>query len=77
MPPFDLTGGIGRLQRAQAKLKEKWLQARSSWNDQASRDFEAVYLQPLPAQNTLAIAAIHELADLLQQAIRDLEDRQD
>ena len=76
MPQFDLAGGVGRLQRAQAKLREKWLEANSHWNDQASRDFETAYLQPLPARITLTVAAIYELADLLQKAIRDLEDRQ-
>jgi hypothetical protein len=75
VPPFDLTGGVGRLQRAQAKLREKWLDAQSHWNDQASHDFETAYLQPLPPRITLTVAAIYELADLLQKAIRDLEDR--
>jgi hypothetical protein len=76
MPQFDVTGGVGRLQRAQAKLREKWLEAHSYWNDQASRDFETAYLQPLPARITLTVAAVYELADLLEKAIRDLEDRQ-
>jgi hypothetical protein len=76
VPQFDLTGGVGRLQRAQAKLREKWLDAHAHWNDEASRDFEAAFLEPLPAKITLTVAAIYELADLLQKAIRDLEDRQ-
>jgi len=76
VPQFDLTGGVGRLQRAQAKLREKWLEAHSYWNDQASREFEEAFLQPLPGRITLAVAAIYELADILEKAVRDLEDRQ-
>ena len=76
MPHFDLIGGVGRLQRASAKLKEHWQDAKSHWNDRASQEFEKHHLQPLPAQLILAVAAIHKLADVLQQAVQELEDRE-
>jgi hypothetical protein len=77
VPHFDLLGGIGRLQKASARLKEHWLETKAHWNDQASRDFEKSCLQPLPPQITLTVAAVHKLADVLQQALIELEDRQE
>jgi hypothetical protein len=69
-----LQSGVGRLQRAAAKLKEKWLEAKSHWRDQASRDFEKRHLQPLAPEITQAVAAVHEFADVLAQVERELED---
>jgi hypothetical protein len=71
----DLATGLGRLNRAAAKLKERWQETKSHWNDKASRDFEKNFLQQLPPQLNLAVAAVHELADLLAEAERELEDR--
>lgn len=76
MTHFDIFSSIGRFQRATARLREKWAEAQSQWNDQTSRDFEKAYLQPLPARITLTVAAIQKMADVLQQAVRDLEDRE-
>lgn len=74
MAHFDIFSGIGRFQRATAKLREKWTEAQSQWNDQTSRDFEKTYLQPLPGRIALTVAAIQKMADVLQQAVRELED---
>jgi len=72
----DLISGLGRLQRAAAELREHWLAAKTHWTDQVSRDFEKDHLQHLPAQVTLAVAAVQQLADLLEQAEKELEDPQ-
>jgi uncharacterized protein YukE len=76
MKHCDLATGTGRIQRAAAKLKDRWQDTQAHWNDQARRDFEKNYLQPLAPQITLALAAIHELSEILKQAERDLEDEQ-
>ena len=72
----DLVTGIGRIQRAAARLKEKWLDTRAHWDDRARRDFERNHLQTLPSQITMVVAAIHELAEVLEQAEKELEDPQ-
>ncbi len=76
MKHCDLVTGMGRVQRAAAELKEKWLDTRSFWDDRARRDFEKNHLQPLPSQITMVVAAIHELAEVLEQAEQELEDPQ-
>ncbi len=72
----DLTSGLGRLKHAAAELREQWLAAKSHWTDQVSRDFEKNHLQQLPSQIMLAVAAVQQLAELLEQAEKDLEDPQ-
>jgi len=72
----DLLTGLGRMNRSTAKLKEKWLQTKAHWNDKASQNFEKDFLQTLPPQITLAVAAIHELKDVIEQAESELEDDQ-
>jgi uncharacterized protein YukE len=72
----DLSTGTGRIQRAASKLKDQWLDVKSQWGDQARRDFEKNYLQHLAPQITLALAAVHELTEVLQQVEKELEDEQ-
>jgi hypothetical protein len=74
MKSCDLLTGLGRLKRSVARLKEQWLETKTHWNDQASRDFEKNFLQGLAPQITLAVAAIHEYAELLEQVEKELED---
>jgi len=72
----DLVSGLGRLKHAAAELREQWLAAKTHWTDQVSRDFEKNHLQHLPGQVTLAVAAVQQLAELLEQAEKELEDPQ-
>jgi len=72
----DLISGLGRLKHSAAQLRDAWLTAKSYWSDQVSRDFEKNHLQHLPAEITLAVAAVQELTDLLEQAEKELEDPQ-
>ncbi len=74
MKHCDLVSGLGRLKHAAAELREHWLDAKTYWTDQVSRDFEKNHLQQLPAQITLAVAAVQQLAELLEQAEKELED---
>lgn len=72
----NLLDGLRRLQHAAADLRDRWLDAKAHWTDQVSRDFEQNHLQHLPGQITLAVAAVQQLADLLEQAEKELEDPQ-
>jgi hypothetical protein len=74
MRSCDLLTGLGRLKRSTAQLKEQWLATKTHWNDQTSRDFEKNFLQGLAPQITLAVAAIHEYAELMEQVEKELED---
>ena len=76
MKSIEILGSETRLQRTTSHLRESWELAKSHWNDKASQDFEKNYLQPLPAQITMAVAAIHKLADVLVQAEKELVDRE-
>jgi hypothetical protein len=77
MKQWDLISGAGRMKRATTHLREKWSEAKSQWSDQASRDFEQKYLQPLPSQVTLMVAAIYKLKEVLDDAVNDLEDHRE
>ena len=70
----DLISGLGRLQRSSSRLREKWLETKTHWNDQASRDLEKNFLQGLAPQITLVVAAIHEYAELLEKVEKELDD---
>jgi hypothetical protein len=72
----DLVTGLGRIQRAAADLKEQWLESRVQWDDKARRDFERNHLQTLAPQITLVAAAVHEMAEILERAEKELEDPQ-
>jgi len=71
----DLITGMGRIQRGFSRLKERWLETKTHWNDKASRDFEKNHLQQLPSQISMVVAAVHELAEVLEQAEKELEDQ--
>jgi hypothetical protein len=73
----DLIGPMGRLKKSTARLKEAWLEAKEHWNDKASQEFEKNFLQPLPSQITLMVAAIHKLDDVFKAAEKDLEDQRE
>ena len=70
----DLNSSASRIQRATGKLKEKWREVKTHWNDAASRDFEKNFLQGLPPQITLAAAVIHQFREAVEQAEKELED---
>lgn len=70
----DLTTSTGRLHRSMSELKDKWIEAKSHWDDATSREFAEKYLDPLPPQLTLTLSAIQRLAELIEQAERACED---
>ena len=51
MKHCDLVSGLGRLKHAAAELREHWLDAKTHWTDQVSRDFEKNHLQHCPRRS--------------------------
>ena len=70
----DLQTGSIRLNRATKLLRDQWDQTSEHWDDANQRDFDQNHLQPLSPQLTLMRAAIHRLAEVLQQAERECSD---
>ena len=74
MQRIDLASGLGQINRAAAQLKEQWGEAKSNWNDEASRTFQEDFLQPLLPELQLTVTAIQRLADVLTKAEKDCRD---
>ena len=74
MKTIDLTSGLAQIQRAAAQLKEQWGEAKSIWNDEASRTFQEEFLQPLLPELQLTVTAIQRLADVLVKAEKECQD---
>ena len=72
---FDVNSSITRLQRASRRLAERWADTNEHWNDNMSREFEEEFLRPILPQLKLSIASIHEIAEVLDNARRECEDR--
>jgi hypothetical protein len=72
----DLGTGVGQLSHALSDLKERWLEAKASWNDDVRRQFEEKYLSEIPTQLQQVILAAQRLSDTVQRAEKDLGDRE-
>lgn len=71
----DFQTGVGRLQRETKRLKDSWRETKVHWNDAAAKQFEEKYLEPLIPNIKLALAAIHELAEVVDDAERECGDK--
>ena len=74
MRASELASAASVLNRTLVKLRERWAEARETWNDDASRQFADQFLKPLPDQFQLATAAINHLAEVTAEAERDCAD---
>jgi len=72
----DFQTGIGRLQRDTKRLKDKWLETKVHWKDKTSVEFEREFLQPLMPGIKLGLAAVYELAEIVDEAEKELGDGQ-
>ncbi|MCA9268930.1 MAG: hypothetical protein KDA41_10695 [Planctomycetales bacterium] len=72
----ELTGGAKRLQKATKLLKEQWARTREHWQDQTAAKFEEDHLQPLGERIKLALAAVGRLAEVFDEAEKQLSDQQ-
>jgi hypothetical protein len=71
----NLTDGLGQLAHAMAELNERWTETQMHWNDETSREFDAVHLRPIPTQMQTLVAAVQALSATVEKAGRDLDDR--
>ena len=70
----DLITPSTRLQRATKKLQDQWLETKQQWDDNVAERFQDRYLQPIVPQMQLALAAIHDLSEVLNQAFAETRD---
>jgi hypothetical protein len=73
----DLNTGLGQLSQAMSHLKDRWGEAKTHWQDEASRQFEKAYLAELPARMQHVVQAAQRLAAVLEAAEQELNDRSD
>ena len=71
----DLHSSVTRLQKAARRLNERWDHAKEVWDDTMSREFEEEFLWPITPQLKLSVASIYEMAEVLENARRECEDR--
>jgi len=73
----DLNTGVGKLSQAYSKLKEQWAQTQVHWQDDTCRRFEEEHLREIPARLQFLLAGVQRLAEVLEKAERECEDRAD
>lgn len=71
----ELYSSVTRLQKSVRRMKDRWTATQQQWNDKVSREFEEEFLQPIIPQIKLSLAAIHEMAEVLETARRECEDQ--
>jgi len=59
--------GRGSLAKAIKQLDNRWIDARMSWDDVRSREFEERFLMPLRMDLRNAVSAMDQMATLLSR----------
>jgi hypothetical protein len=70
MKTWDLTAGAGKLDMALETLHTAGVEVEKSWNDEANRKFQEMYLVPLKPKVHALLDAIQRLAEVLDTADR-------
>ena len=70
----DLVTPATRLQKATKRLQDRWLETSEQWDDVISRKFQERYLDPITPHMQLTLAALHELMNVLDDAIAETRD---
>ena len=70
----DLITPATRLQRATKRVQDRWIETVEAWDDSISRKFQERYLDPIVPRMQLTLAAIHELLQVLDDAIAETRD---
>lgn len=65
--------GRGQLGKSMKALLNQWSEARGSWNDSVSKNFEEKFLVPMEQDLKDALAAMDHMAVILQQVKRDCQ----
>ncbi len=70
----DLMTSATRLQKSTKRLQDRWLETSEEWDDVTSRKFQERYLDPIMPHMQLTLAAIHDLKNVLDDAIAETRD---
>ncbi len=70
----DLNTPATRLQKATKRLQDRWLETSEDCDDGISRKFQERYLDPIMPHMQLTLAAIHELMNVLDDAVAETRD---
>lgn len=62
------------MQRSTKSLREQWLWTKEHWRDKTAEQFEEKYLQPLAEKIGMALAAVNQLTEILEEAEKELSD---
>jgi hypothetical protein len=65
--------GRGQLAKALKNLTLRWTEAKGSWDDAVSRQFEENFMIPLEMDMKTAASAMDHMAAVLAQVRRDCE----
>ena len=65
--------GRGTLGKAMKQLENRWLDAKMTWVDARSHEFEQRFLVPLEAELRNAVAAMDHMATLLSKIHQECE----
>ena len=65
--------GRGQLSKIMRELSMHWLEAKTSWQDSRSNEFEKKFLEPLEADLKTAVAAMDQMANLLNRVYSECE----
>ena len=71
----NLSDGLGQIRHAFADLNERWAETKEHWSDEASREFEETYLQPIPGQLQMLMTAVQGLSAIVEKAAKELDDK--
>lgn len=74
MEHAQLSAGTAKLHDSLQKLQAAWDEASRHWNDPNSRHLSRNHLDPLTPQVTKLLEAVHQMAEMLGAAHRDLDD---
>lgn len=69
----DLSTGVSKLREAKLRLERAWQGTREQWDDETSRNFEAMHLRQLLEEVSAALTATKQFSGILAQAKRDCE----
>lgn len=71
----DLNSGLGQLSHAFSQLKDRLADTKSQWDDASRRQFEENHINEIPARMQLLLAGVQRLAEVLEKAEKDCDDR--
>lgn len=70
---MSLTGSNAALAQAMKSLEVSWERTQPLWTDTKAREFEAKYLEPLPAQIKKSLQSFEDIQALLHQIRKHCE----